>query len=178
MALPTPHPVLPPRDNHTRQQQAGGRAACTVSAVGSTSRPPGPATRSMASGLVGSTGHAPRAPTPNLVPPLRVDRRRYPSRQWRYSTCSQRHPVPPCGRGSPRQWCPTILSYHEGRRLAPRPTAALLIRHSEDLTALNRRDCFRADNVVQQEGDALRDGNKSLYLVFVGVVFLSILDCF
>jgi hypothetical protein len=26
--------------------------------------------------------------------------------------------------------------------------------------------------------DVSDDGNKSLYLVFVGVVFLSILDCF
>jgi hypothetical protein len=28
------------------------------------------------------------------------------------------------------------------------------------------------------QGTSAADGNKSLYLVFVGVVFLSILDCF
>jgi hypothetical protein len=32
--------------------------------------------------------------------------------------------------------------------------------------------------LLAQFGHVETDGNKSLYLVFVGVVFLSILDCF
>jgi hypothetical protein len=103
MAQPVPHPALPLCDDHLRPQLAGGRGAHTVSAARSTSRPPGPVTRSTASSPAGSIGNASRAPmprmtpsTPNLATLLHVDCRRRPSRRWHHSERPRRHPVRPC----------------------------------------------------------------------------------
>jgi hypothetical protein len=91
MVQTAPHPASLPRNDHLRPQLAGGKVAHTVSATGSTSRPPGPVTRSTASSTARSTGNASRVSAPRMTPSmpnstmlLHVDRRRRPSRRWHH----------------------------------------------------------------------------------------------